>query len=476
MNYLVRILNAILDNEVSIFFAVLISIIFILSVLSRIPYFNKSLATLDRSGAALMTTLGVLGTFTGIFIGLLDFNVADIDSSVPKLLAGLKIAFSTSIVGMGSAIVFKLIQALTPQPLTDDAEATPEDILKSLRSIDESVDRSSEAQKAALDDVRQAISSDRDSSLLTQIQKLRMSIHDGQQELIEEFRQFAKTMAEDNSKALIQALEQVIRDFNTQLNEQFGENFKQLNEAVGALLTWQENYRSHVETLETRIDAAVEALESSGTAIEEIASQTEGIPETLKPLEKILPALQGTITNLEGHLEAVANLKDQAMEAFPVIEENLQKVTDGFGKAVSAVVENMESSVEDHRQALDQLRNGYEDLRNAANEARTTFADSLNEALEGMRATLEKAMEGHAQSIEATSDELQRQIRDAWVKTQDAINEQFTTLDEQMQQELNRSIEALGRNLASLSEKFVSDYEPLTNRLREVIRIAEGAS
>jgi len=40
-------------------------------------------------------------------------------------------------------------------------------------------------------------------------------------------------MAENNSKALIEALQEVIRDFNAKINEQFGENFKQLNEAVG---------------------------------------------------------------------------------------------------------------------------------------------------------------------------------------------------------------------------------------------------
>lgn len=47
-----------------------------------------------------MGALGILGTFTGIIIGLLNFDTESIDTSIPVLLDGLKTAFITSIVGM----------------------------------------------------------------------------------------------------------------------------------------------------------------------------------------------------------------------------------------------------------------------------------------------------------------------------------------------------------------------------------------
>lgn len=47
-----------------------------------------------------MGALGILGTFIGIIIGLLNFNTESIDTSIPVLLGGLKTAFITSIVGM----------------------------------------------------------------------------------------------------------------------------------------------------------------------------------------------------------------------------------------------------------------------------------------------------------------------------------------------------------------------------------------
>ena len=46
-------------------------------------------------------------------------------------------------------------------------------------------------------------------------------------DLIFEFKSFAEKMVENNQKAIIEALQEVIKDFNTKLNNQFGENFKQ---------------------------------------------------------------------------------------------------------------------------------------------------------------------------------------------------------------------------------------------------------
>lgn len=53
---------------------------------------------------SILSTLGVLGTFGGITIGLYFFDTADLDESIPLLLSGLKTAFFTSIAGMLSSL------------------------------------------------------------------------------------------------------------------------------------------------------------------------------------------------------------------------------------------------------------------------------------------------------------------------------------------------------------------------------------
>ncbi len=60
-----------------------------------------------------IVSFGVLGTFVGIFIGLLGFDTANISHSVPQLLEGLKFAFLTSIVGMAFAVGLSILQGTT---------------------------------------------------------------------------------------------------------------------------------------------------------------------------------------------------------------------------------------------------------------------------------------------------------------------------------------------------------------------------
>ena len=60
--------------------------------------------------------------------------------------------------------------------------------------------------------IKDALVGEGDASLSTQMGKLR-----------NDFRDFAEKVSEDGSKALIEALEEVMRDFNAKINEQFGD-------------------------------------------------------------------------------------------------------------------------------------------------------------------------------------------------------------------------------------------------------------
>ena len=139
-----------------------------------------------------------------------------IDESVPSLLAGLKIEFTTSIVGIAASIVFRLAKTISPSS-TQSTETTPEDIHSVLAEIRDGAQTSANASNEQMKQLRNAISSDGDSSLLTQIQKLRTTLQDGQAELTKEFRQFAEHMVENNQKAIVDALGEVIREFNQNL-------------------------------------------------------------------------------------------------------------------------------------------------------------------------------------------------------------------------------------------------------------------
>jgi len=63
--------------------------------------------SIAHKAPAFLTTLGILGTFTGIAFGLLDFNTNEIEKSVPDLIGGIKTAFWASAWGIFCALTIK---------------------------------------------------------------------------------------------------------------------------------------------------------------------------------------------------------------------------------------------------------------------------------------------------------------------------------------------------------------------------------
>src|SRR6056297_2826845 len=101
-----RLLGQISAQSVTNLFLLILTGVLILAIFSSK---RGKHAQLVQYAPNLLTSLGILGTFVGIVIGLLGFDTADIDGSIGPLLAGLKTAFITSLAGMFMAIVFKIL-------------------------------------------------------------------------------------------------------------------------------------------------------------------------------------------------------------------------------------------------------------------------------------------------------------------------------------------------------------------------------
>jgi len=156
---------------------------------------------------------------------------------VPSLLDGIKTSFWASIAGIVGALTIKVrCRIFGPPVVTNDEElqgATIEDLARLLRSLQES------------------LAGEEGWTLLSQIKLFRQETGYGLKAVYSSLENYMERMAENNSKAFIEALKEVIRDFNAKINEQFGDNFKQLNSAVERILFWQEAYREQMAEMIT---------------------------------------------------------------------------------------------------------------------------------------------------------------------------------------------------------------------------------
>ena len=208
-----------MSNPVSATFSVIIVGYFIIALIGLYsPRSNRAIHALTNLAPTALTSLGILGTFTGIFLGLLDFDMSMINKSVPTLLEGLKVAFGTSIIGLAGALSFRLLRAMLPEKAHEEDQG--QEVIQTLKRMVHAIEENQKITKF------------------------------GFEAQITEFRNFSEHMSKAFSEAIIKELKAVIREFNEKISEQFGENFKQLNIAVGRLLEWQDKYLIHLEILQ----------------------------------------------------------------------------------------------------------------------------------------------------------------------------------------------------------------------------------
>jgi len=84
----------------------------------------------------IISTLGVLGTFLGITKGLMSFDTATLDQSIPVLLDGLKTAFFTSLLGMsGSLVLNRIVSAkFDKEPKSSEIEKAARMIIDAMNA------------------------------------------------------------------------------------------------------------------------------------------------------------------------------------------------------------------------------------------------------------------------------------------------------------------------------------------------------
>lgn len=299
---------------------------------------------------------------------------------------------------------------------------------------------------------------DTEAGVLTKLATLTSTVSDEHNKLRTEFETFSNNVAESITKLatneLIAALSSVIEEFNAKITEQFGDNFKQLNEAVGKTVEWQKQYREEMNELTDAFLLALEGIEKSQDALEKIANSSSAIVERSDSIVSCAENLERILPTLNGQLEAFSDLRKQAHEAFPLIEERLDELTKGFSSTVEAAIANSIKSMKTQREAFQeqskQLKNVVDGI-----DGFTTRIDKVTQNVSAIFADWQAGMD------------VQKNI------SEDLI-QRLVFMQSTLEQELTESVKTLAGKLAALSEKFVEDYTPLTERLREVVMIAEG--
>lgn len=445
---------------------------------------------------SVMTSLGILGTFVGIVIGLLHFDVAAIDQSIRYLLNGMKTAFITSLVGMLASISFKLIDTWQFAPKRDASnvpdEVSPAHILASL-----------ERQNFALDTVVRSLSASEEGSVVGQLKMVRTDISDAashqrraretfEKELFAEMKGFADLLSKSATEVVIEALRQVIVDFNKNLVEQFGDNFKALDESVKKLVDWQAQYSVQVDEMGQQFQRSVDTIDSTRVAIERIGEDCQRIPGAMESLRDVLQVNQHQIQELQRHLEAFVQMRDRAVEAVPEIQRQVQGVAEQLGAAAVGMSEVLAEKSDEFANHVNSTNRAVIEMAHEVSSASGTLSKELTDSMKELESvtremvrSLEQAGKEVHEQVSACTEEMaeavrrdtgkalsgvEQQVKVAVERTGEAVNTQMSAMDKAVAQELERVFSHFGQSLTRISDAFTSDYQKLMQRLSDMSR------
>lgn len=428
---------------------------------------------LFNSIPSVFTTIGVLGTFGGIYFGLRQFNVDNIDESIPVLLDGMKVAFLTSILGIGFSMIFRIIgqNVLRSVELTEPAKQTDElsalteliNILKEtktetaenfknlnialigetdtsistqlvkLRNQTTDSQKEQEKQNELLEKIQTSLIGNEDGSLLTQLEKLRSqftdnykelkehkevlsSINDNGTELKDKFDEFGEILKKNNTEALVEVMKSATETFNEQMTELIEklvqENFKELNNSVQSLNQWQQDNKEMIASLTEQFKMVSNDFGIASTSIKEITENTTKLTDDNSHLSALIQELQKVLID-DTKFENIIIKLDSTIETVKTNTETFDETTNKLNDWIA--------NEHNFKQSIDILIGRLQEIEKIKDINGEFWSNTKEQMEEGVSV------------ISSASTELRNNLDGIAEEFTEQLNQTLTSLDELIQ-------------------------------------------
>lgn len=321
---------------------------------------------------SLFTTLGLLGTFVGIAIGLSRFSTEpdEIRSSITTLIGGLKGALGTSIIGIILSIITSILLKLKigmghiSPPLSDEYIA--------LKLINRSID-----------------------DKLSQVNNTIIG--------------FKEEMSANQQEAILNALEVTVEKFNDVMLKSIeglvDGNFDKLTGAIDQLIAWQKYYRSDIieirDSYQSLVANHTEFVEKANEwldIMEEVAGQTSKLKYIVNQFNEAFNEdgnLSLTIENMKDSSKVLLETSQGLSELIIKMEnaaESYQETGNKVDVWTNKVVEVSDSAID--------IVSTLELLKNTEVSDINELSSMFNEKLAKAFMTMDRLMKVYIESLE----------------------------------------------------------------------------
>ena len=399
-----------------------------------------------RLAPALLTSIGVLGTFLGISMSLYGLNLegassATLMTSAFKLLGGMKTAFYTSLAGMLASVVFMIIlfwcgkarerrQRQLQGVLSKECmEVSPVSVLMGM-----SPDSNAELQQRQLEMADAVIKSSASTSEVAQDMK----------QLLQELD------ADKLAKALSDAVRDSVKSEITPALQALPDSLQELKEIK------QDNGEKLVSVITTamRNEVIAPVMEDLRSVSQDMKDSGSSTRELITELHKLTKELGNTTTTLNTFQQDTLTKLTAFAESLKEILDQFKADTNGVLKDISAEINH---SLAAAIQGMKDQRAAFEDSAEAAREA----FEGQNEALGRIGNEAAKLMQDANNTLQTGLGDIDGKIREVSTVVQQEL-ESFRTEYQQnltgfFEQQETLLDETLGRQREGLAG-VVADY------------------
>lgn len=366
----------------------------------------------------LLVSLGIAGTFYGVFTALnnADWKSDNLPGEIPALLDGVGIALASSVLGIGIALFIRLLSGLGSPRAT-----TGERLLSALHDQNETIERHLTDQTNLLrvlleyTETEQKLERERHEEVSKQQAQLIKSAAESQaaQELtLETLKGGLRELSERSVDVIVDALREIVENYDQHIQEQLGESFFELRVAVEELTTWQRDHLEEIRSLHS-------ILQQTSSLVEALEGGARTHADLLDYSDQMLGSIQQVVTKINSVVEEVEERLDEVEDAALYVIESLveryeaasadvearvlstvDRITEGFDKATQIHASATIQSAEDMSAAVLSAGTSMEAEARKAAKHLSTAIEELFSLPERQREKVEELLTDYGRELE----------------------------------------------------------------------------
>ncbi len=421
-----------------------------------------------------LTTMGILGTFVGISIGLarlqsgfrVGADFGPMQEGVLGLMGGMSTAFVTSIFG----IVFSLFWIVLDRRVSKRLATHRGAFLDQLQQVFPTADLDAlwRYSLQIADDQRTAIKTLATDIATNIVDGLDQSIFAKLAPEVTQMREAFEKVTAANSEIQVEGMQLMVERFSDVLGERMKDQFENLAVTIENICDWQ---RQTKENLDELLVTLQEASSRQSEMLERSIHAGEIFQNSLADLGKIhelLGTALGGFVQLTGQMHALGEKLGTSEEAIRGAAEESQnairEAAEGAGGAIrAAAIESGKTIREEVEQSQNAIRSAVEQMTMGLNKTLEEFGNLSSGYRQGFDEHL-RSIEGLTDATRAQAEVLDERLRTSM--------EKFT---EDCQRGVGQTFSEFDKNLSQLTSALSGTVQDTNDVMERVRKSLEGA-